>query len=218
MLRTLLIAVAVAMVGSSANALTVLDNRDGYQYQTEIFWDFPATQSFKFRYDFDPATSSPTNRFEVDYRYNVHNPEVEYDEFGEIIYHHDWVYVNGGNCFLTEGNTCTRDNMTATFTPGRLEVVITGRPAGTFTGPCIGTFVTQCYDGLYVEAIWDTFPVWNEKPNEYGIIPYRLTYGDADDPAWNREPAAVPEPSTWALMIMGFGATGAMLRRRYSFA
>jgi hypothetical protein len=25
---------------------------------------------------------------------------------------------------------------------------------------------------------------------------------------------AVPEPSTWALLIAGFGATGAVLRRR----
>lgn len=29
---------------------------------------------------------------------------------------------------------------------------------------------------------------------------------------------AVPEPATWALMIMGFGSAGAMLRRRRTFA
>jgi hypothetical protein len=30
--------------------------------------------------------------------------------------------------------------------------------------------------------------------------------------------ATVPEPTTWALMILGFGAAGAMLRRRASYA
>lgn len=33
------------------------------------------------------------------------------------------------------------------------------------------------------------------------------------------EPNAVPEPTTWALMILGFGGVGAMLRRRqFAFA
>jgi hypothetical protein len=31
-------------------------------------------------------------------------------------------------------------------------------------------------------------------------------------------PAGVPEPSTWALMIAGFGGAGAMLRRRSAAA
>ena len=35
--------------------------------------------------------------------------------------------------------------------------------------------------------------------------------GDLDIPV-----AAVPEPGAWALMIMGFGAMGATLRRRKS--
>lgn len=30
----------------------------------------------------------------------------------------------------------------------------------------------------------------------------------------NNDPAAVPEPTSWALMITGFGAAGALLRRR----
>ncbi|MBJ7408885.1 MAG: PEP-CTERM sorting domain-containing protein [Phenylobacterium sp.] len=43
---------------------------------------------------------------------------------------------------------------------------------------------------------------------EYGRpLEYRVTFH-----------GIVPEPSTWALMIMGFGATGAMLRRRHANA
>lgn len=35
---------------------------------------------------------------------------------------------------------------------------------------------------------------------------------------YNFEVAAVPEPATWAFMIMGFGAAGAVLRRRAAIA
>lgn len=33
-------------------------------------------------------------------------------------------------------------------------------------------------------------------------------------PATNVQPAAVPEPATWAMMLIGFGAIGSTLRRR----
>jgi len=39
---------------------------------------------------------------------------------------------------------------------------------------------------------------------------------DGQTSSYNFEVAAVPEPSAWALMILGFGAAGAMLRRRTS--
>ncbi|MBA2466428.1 MAG: PEPxxWA-CTERM sorting domain-containing protein, partial [Sphingomonas sp.] len=31
-------------------------------------------------------------------------------------------------------------------------------------------------------------------------------------------PGAVPEPATWAMMLIGFGATGAAMRRRRKVA
>lgn len=37
-----------------------------------------------------------------------------------------------------------------------------------------------------------------------------------DDGGWGTPLAQVPEPSTWAMMILGFGAAGSMLRRRRS--
>ena len=42
----------------------------------------------------------------------------------------------------------------------------------------------------------------------------KTTYNVAARDAFTQTTGAVPEPATWALMIMGFGAAGAMLRRR----
>jgi hypothetical protein len=39
------------------------------------------------------------------------------------------------------------------------------------------------------------------------VIPYEVTFGEA-------APRAVPEPATWAMMILGFGLVGGALRRR----
>ena len=47
----------------------------------------------------------------------------------------------------------------------------------------------------------------------------RLTVsGQVDGPPTDWLPAPIPEPATWAMMIMGFGAVGSMLRRRLATA
>jgi hypothetical protein len=35
---------------------------------------------------------------------------------------------------------------------------------------------------------------------------------------WDNDPVGVPEPATWAMMIMGFGAAGSVIRRRRALA
>ena len=48
-----------------------------------------------------------------------------------------------------------------------------------------------------------------------------LKFGQVGSPAFefdNVSGVAVPEPATWAMMIMGFGAAGAMVRRRKALA
>lgn len=50
------------------------------------------------------------------------------------------------------------------------------------------------------------------KPGERkGLV----VYGTFD---WDHDPTGVPEPATWALMIMGFGLAGATLRHRRTLA
>lgn len=44
----------------------------------------------------------------------------------------------------------------------------------------------------------------------------RVSFTNGDSTLYNFETAAVPEPATWAMMIMGFGGMGALVRRRKS--
>ena len=48
---------------------------------------------------------------------------------------------------------------------------------------------------------------WNYTPGSSG-------WGQADNITLAAVAGAVPEPATWAMMILGFGGVGATLRRR----
>lgn len=66
----------------------------------------------------------------------------------------------------------------------------------------------------YVGQSWS----WGQRVNfDFGggnVKQIVLTSGSNSFEVDNFAVAAVPEPTTWALMIMGFGSAGAMLRRR----
>ena len=69
---------------------------------------------------------------------------------------------------------------------------------------------------------WNYVPLINFNPNIDGTYNFRLDVDGFDggprsisyDLKIGKGFAAVPEPSTWAMMIAGFGLAGVMLRRR----
>ena len=48
----------------------------------------------------------------------------------------------------------------------------------------------------------------------YNYSQANVTYAGIEDDVLPPPPGGIPEPSTWAMMILGFGAAGSMIRRR----
>jgi len=74
-----------------------------------------------------------------------------------------------------------------------------------FIGPLNGNFSLtcgDCYGSVNLKGAGILFAITE------------VSYSVSDPSALPGPEAYVPEPSTWAMMILGFGATGASLRRR----
>ncbi|WP_293357210.1 cistern family PEP-CTERM protein [Phenylobacterium sp.] len=106
---------------------------------------------------------------------------------------------------------------------------------GTSAGPEIGETVDGTFKLTFNSAI-DTLSFYNPivayENVEYDVPTSRSSKGgsyyyghqhypgcgDQDDPGYGLPVAYVPEPATWAMMIMGFGAAGTALRTRRRLA
>jgi hypothetical protein len=90
-----------------------------------------------------------------------------------------------------------------------------------FTGPpalSLGTSIAP-YTAAFGEIIGDA------TPTSGGVLQFALSVGDTDltfsshvYPDRNVPGPSVPEPATWAMMLMGFGGLGAMVRSRRKWA
>lgn len=77
-----------------------------------------------------------------------------------------------------------------------------------FTLPTLGTIGTVTLSGLGLTGASHTVQ-FQQQSGTWTFVSEVSFYGESN---------AVPEPAAWALMITGFGAAGAMLRRRRALA
>jgi len=99
-----------------------------------------------------------------------------------------------------------------------IPAVIDGA-AGTFSNPnvqCTPT-VNSCVNGVFDSASREMIPLTAGATNLLTIN--GTTFGDASYSgtlSFGGATAAVPEPATWGLMLLGFGAVGFSMRRKRS--
>ncbi len=95
-----------------------------------------------------------------------------------------------------------------------VSIFVNGNLYGTFANPIAAPqkfTITASVDGVagnddVIDSVLLTF-----QPNVIGSVKQiRATGAEVS--------AAVPEPATWAMMILGFGGVGALMRRRFRFA
>lgn len=243
MLRTLLIAAAVAMVGSSANATLFVNTFSGVMRDgtdgTGVFGLAPGTElsgmrvsvtftiddaSPNFSEDVGPNYSSVRSKSwlapspitavitinGVSYTFLNEDDGSVYREgqmgvnFGNAHGLHygvrSWNYGDGPYSASTMLQLGAEDGVHQFLTSGDWRDVSDLDPSG-LRNP-VGVFEIIKYDKAAQKLV----------NNATGYIHW-MEFNGARLPY-----PAIPEPNTWALMILGFGATGAALRRRYSIA
>ncbi|MBX3483104.1 PEPxxWA-CTERM sorting domain-containing protein [Phenylobacterium sp.] len=124
---------------------------------------------------------------------------------------------------LDAGNTVeffNGANSLGAFTPENLISIVSGNSAyyGNPYNPTANSGEPYAFVNFYLnEGTFDRI-VFRQAPGTAGYESDNHTVGWFTSQGDGTVIPPVPEPGAWALMIMGFGATGAMLRRRRAFA
>lgn len=142
----------------------------------------------------------------------------------------DWAWA--GPCGPVAGNSCNSsgiDTMTAfqASEGWRIPTLVefAARPeVSDFGGKCASAYFGSGYSHCdFGDPDYPFGAIAGVKPHGYlADFGYGVTSNGSDSLAetWfaRSEGGAVPEPATWAMMIIGFGAAGSMIRRRKAVA
>jgi hypothetical protein len=101
-------------------------------------------------------------------------------------------------------NTASRNNFPSDIDFSGATLVGNGTTA---------TFRKLVGEPLTLTEVWDIIP-FDVTPGTYTVTVRGRAFGSIATYAGNFNVAAVPEPATWAMMMIGVGAVGGALRRR----
>ncbi|WP_296595090.1 PEPxxWA-CTERM sorting domain-containing protein [Phenylobacterium sp.] len=103
-----------------------------------------------------------------------------------------------------DGTTTGYSELLGFYQGGKLTWANNGVTQLHYGNGLTGLMTISVNGGTFSDGSWWTGP--DEGPSD--ALKVSATFD------WDRDPTAVPEPATWALMIGGFGMAGATLRRR----
>jgi len=213
--KTAFIAAAALATAGSAQAANLVYNGDFELGDTGFLSDYvyaiPTYNQGEYSTPSNPADVHPAFASFPDHTADPGNKMMVINGAADTT---DWVWYQNISTALTANTNYYFSTWVASVypeSPARLNFIINGEN--------VGALAASSTTGLWQQF----FVVWNSGAATSASIGLKND-NDAysgndfalDDISFDTAP--VPEPATWALMIMGFGTAGAMLRRRRAVA
>ena len=163
--------------------------------------------SFEYRID-------PTSASNLGAQYSPALRLTVWDGSAKFEYVYERVYQAGGYAGAAAIGAWNTTTSSSTFYQRVVNTSNNTAPSGTEnTQATLSDWAAGLSGSAYVTAVY--VGVGSSVGSNYHVYVDNITFGGD---TYNFETAVVPEPATWAMMIMGLGAAGSVLRRRRALA